>query len=400
MSRFLFPRWSNALLPLLAIVGGIAPLYVAFFVAYGFSPKTLEVGYQPEQPVPFSHALHAGELGMDCRYCHNTVERASHAAVPATQTCMNCHTLVKPESPKLEGVLASYETGLPIEWVKVHHVADYAYFSHQAHVNRGVGCVSCHGRIDQMEEHAASLDMPQETVAHARSFGGARDQPRYVGDDEFMPLVADDAQLWAERGKGISADLGLRIGDGVDKGRLARVGQTDKPRIGQQLEPQPHPHFLTRPAGAMLAWGAVGAGLVACVAATAVAAAQEDQLFALFRQIGKQAAILVIIKDLGADRDLDDKVGAARAGAVASRSGRTALCLEMLGIAKVDQRVETGHRFEDDVAALAAVAAVGAAIFDIFFTPERHRAGAAVAGLDEDLGLVEEMHGGAFRAET
>ena len=65
---------------------------------------------------------------------------------------MNCHTLVKPESPKLEGVLASYETGLPIEWVKVHHVADYAYFSHQAHVNRGVGCVSCHGRIDQMEE--------------------------------------------------------------------------------------------------------------------------------------------------------------------------------------------------------------------------------------------------------
>ena len=152
MSRFLFPRWSNALLPLLAIVGGIAPLYVAFFVAYGFSPKTLEVGYQPEQPVPFSHALHAGELGMDCRYCHNTVERASHAAVPATQTCMNCHTLVKPESPKLEGVQASYETGLPIEWVKVHHVADYAYFSHQAHVNRGVGCVSCHGRIDQMEE--------------------------------------------------------------------------------------------------------------------------------------------------------------------------------------------------------------------------------------------------------
>ncbi len=150
MSRFLFPRWSNALLPLIVVVGGIMPIYVLYFVAYGFSPKTLEVGYQPTQPVPFSHALHAGELGMDCRYCHNTVERASHAAVPATQTCMNCHTQIMPESPKLAPVHASYETGLPIEWTRVHHLPDYSYFSHSAHVNRGVGCVSCHGRIDQM----------------------------------------------------------------------------------------------------------------------------------------------------------------------------------------------------------------------------------------------------------
>ena len=151
MSRFLFPRWSNGLLPLMAVVGGVMPLYVVLFVAYGFSPKTLEVGYQPEQPVPFSHALHAGELGMDCRYCHNTVERAGHAAIPPTQTCMNCHTQIKPESPRLEEIHASYETGMPVEWIKVHHVADYAYFNHAAHVNRGVGCVSCHGRIDQME---------------------------------------------------------------------------------------------------------------------------------------------------------------------------------------------------------------------------------------------------------
>ncbi|HAW94672.1 MAG TPA: cytochrome C [Phycisphaerales bacterium] len=151
MSRFLFPKWSNALLPLIAVVGATVPIYVLYFVAFGFSPKTLEVGYQPVQPVPFSHALHAGELGMDCRYCHNTVERADHAAIPATQTCMNCHTLIKPDSPKLEPVQSSYEDGLPIQWTKVNHVADYSYFSHQAHVNRGVGCVSCHGRIDQME---------------------------------------------------------------------------------------------------------------------------------------------------------------------------------------------------------------------------------------------------------
>ena len=151
MSRFLFPKWSNALLPTLLVVGALLPLYAVMFVAYGLSPETLEVGYRPEQPVPFSHALHAGELGMDCRYCHNTVERAAHAAVPPTQTCMNCHTSIRPESPKLEKVKASYETGLPVEWIWVNRIADYAYFDHSAHVNRGVGCVTCHGRVDQME---------------------------------------------------------------------------------------------------------------------------------------------------------------------------------------------------------------------------------------------------------
>jgi formate-dependent nitrite reductase cytochrome c552 subunit len=151
MSRFLFPRWSNLLLPTIILAGATIPLYAVFFVAYGFSPKTLEVGYQPEQPVPFSHALHAGELGMDCRYCHTSVEKAAHASVPATQTCMNCHTQIRPESPKLAKVKESYETGLPVEWTRIHKLPDFAYFDHSAHVNRGIGCVSCHGRIDTME---------------------------------------------------------------------------------------------------------------------------------------------------------------------------------------------------------------------------------------------------------
>ena len=161
MSRFLFPKWSNALLPTLLVVGALLPLYAVMFVAYGFSPKTLAVGYRPQQPVPFSHALHAGQLGLDCRYCHNTVERAAHAAVPPTQTCMNCHKSIRPESEKLAKVKQSYETGLPIEWIWVNRIADFTYFDHSAHVNRGVGCVTCHGRIDQMEvvERKRSLSM-------------------------------------------------------------------------------------------------------------------------------------------------------------------------------------------------------------------------------------------------
>ena len=151
MSRFLFPRWANLVLPTIILALVTIPVYAVFFVAYGFSPKTLEVGYQPTQPVPFSHALHAGELGMDCRYCHTSVESAAHASVPATQTCMNCHTQIHRESPNLAKVRESYSTGMPIEWIKVHKIGDYAYFNHAAHVTRGVSCVECHGRIDQME---------------------------------------------------------------------------------------------------------------------------------------------------------------------------------------------------------------------------------------------------------
>jgi menaquinone reductase, multiheme cytochrome c subunit len=149
--RFVFPRWANHARVGLAVVlvGGIT--FACVLAAYGFSPKATAVGYQPKQPVPFSHALHAGKLGMDCRYCHNTVESAAFAALPATQTCMNCHASILPASDALEPVRDSWQSGKPIEWVHVHNLPKYAYFNHQAHVTHGVSCVSCHGRIDQMD---------------------------------------------------------------------------------------------------------------------------------------------------------------------------------------------------------------------------------------------------------
>jgi hypothetical protein len=149
--RFVFPKWTNEirLLATVAILGGLA--YAVFLVAYGLSPETTNVGYAPEQPVPYSHALHAGELGIDCRYCHTTVERTRYASLPPTQTCMNCHSTVKTESELLAPVRESFATGLPIEWVRVHDLPGFVYFDHSAHVTRGVSCVSCHGRVDQME---------------------------------------------------------------------------------------------------------------------------------------------------------------------------------------------------------------------------------------------------------
>ncbi|MEE4273990.1 MAG: cytochrome c3 family protein [Thermoanaerobaculales bacterium] len=148
---FTFPKWTWILRPGIAVaaVGGL--VYAAVLVYVGFSPNATDVGYMPTQPVPYSHALHIGELGMDCRYCHTGVEVAAAAAVPPTQTCMNCHSKVRAESEKLIPVRESYATGMPVEWIRVHDLPDYVYFDHSAHVRRGVGCVSCHGRIDTME---------------------------------------------------------------------------------------------------------------------------------------------------------------------------------------------------------------------------------------------------------
>ena len=149
--RFLFPEWTNLILPSVIFVMLTAPPYIIYMVAWGASPQTTDVGYMPEQPIPFSHRVHAGELGIDCRYCHNTVEHASHAAIPPTQTCMNCHASIRPESDKLKPLYESYELGTPINWIKIHDLPDHAYFNHAAHVNRGVSCVECHGRIDTMD---------------------------------------------------------------------------------------------------------------------------------------------------------------------------------------------------------------------------------------------------------
>jgi len=146
-----FPRSLNRL-PLFAAIGGIlVPTLATAAIWYYGSPKYTDVGYRPVQPVPYSHKLHAGELGIDCRYCHASVEVSSVANVPPTQTCMNCHTLVKRDSPLLEPIRTSATTGKPMQWVRVHEMPDYAYFTHRAHVAAGIGCVTCHGRIDQME---------------------------------------------------------------------------------------------------------------------------------------------------------------------------------------------------------------------------------------------------------
>jgi hypothetical protein len=154
----IFPRWTNNIPIALGLLAPLAGAGLIFAVWYWFSPLYTDMGYRPKQPVAYSHKLHAGQMGIDCRYCHNTVEVADHAAIPPAATCMNCHQLVKstlaggPKEARIAPIKAAFEDpSKPVKWVRVHQLPDYAYFSHAPHVAAGVGCASCHGRVDQME---------------------------------------------------------------------------------------------------------------------------------------------------------------------------------------------------------------------------------------------------------
>lgn len=151
VSNYVFPKWVNKL-PLYVLSGtGLLLCLIIFVFWYWFSPKNLEVGYAPVQPIPYSHKLHVSELGLDCRYCHTQVENSSQSNVPNTETCMNCHTQIKTQSPYIMKLKESYVNNKPMQWVRVHKLPDYVYFNHSRHVTAGISCYSCHGRVDQME---------------------------------------------------------------------------------------------------------------------------------------------------------------------------------------------------------------------------------------------------------
>jgi len=132
-------------------------------------------GVTREQPVPFSHDHHVAALGIDCRYCHTSVETSAFAGIPPTATCINCHTLIWNDSPMLEPVRESFARGEPLRWTRVNDLPDFVYFDHSIHVAKGVGCVTCHGRVDQMPlmMQATSLQMEWCLACH-------RDPERFV----------------------------------------------------------------------------------------------------------------------------------------------------------------------------------------------------------------------------
>jgi len=198
----LFPKWTNKLPGIVALGAAAGGLFVVFVVYYWFSPRHTDVGYQPYQPIAYSHRLHAGMLGMDCRYCHRMVEEGPHATVPDTETCMGCHKHNLrgdlQASPLLAPLYAAYGDGqttdVPVEWIKVHLLPEHAYFNHAVHVRAGVGCVSCHGRIDEMEivkqveplSMGWCLECHRDPTSHLRPLGVAVTKMDWVADEQSI----------------------------------------------------------------------------------------------------------------------------------------------------------------------------------------------------------------------
>jgi hypothetical protein len=191
------------------VAGVTAPLVltgVVFGAWYWLSPRFTDAGYAPLQPVPYSHKQHAGDLGMDCRYCHSTVERAAFAALPPTRTCMNCHTVILKDSLKLEPVRSSYASGLPLQWIKVHMLPDYTYFNHGVHLAAGVGCVTCHGRIDQMRvvQQVEPLSMSWCLECHRSPRPHLRPRDQIASMTYHAKTAGYDPEKDASRARGVT----------------------------------------------------------------------------------------------------------------------------------------------------------------------------------------------------
>jgi hypothetical protein len=200
-----------------SIFGGLFIVAASLWVLAEINRSSYNTGQyiEVQQPVQFSHKHHVGDDGIDCRYCHTTVETSNTAGMPPTKTCMNCHSQIWAESPYLEIVRASYRDNKPIEWTRVHDLPDFVYFNHSIHVNKGVGCASCHGRIDQMPAvyQAASLQMEWCLSCH-------RQPERFLRPKERVTDMGYNIE--EDKAENIPASPSNALGENVAESRVKR----------------------------------------------------------------------------------------------------------------------------------------------------------------------------------
>ena len=203
----IFGKGSNSIarFTLLAVFFGFFAFWGVVYAVYR-SPYTTNVHVPLEQPVPFSHQHHVSGLGLDCRYCHTLVEKAAFAGVPATETCMTCHSQVWKDAPLLAPVRESLATGQPIEWKRVNQAPDFVFFNHSIHVQKGIGCSTCHGQVDQMpitwKAHSLYMRWCLDCHEAPEKFLRPKDQ---IYNMEWKP-PADQV----ERGRKLAEVYGLR----------------------------------------------------------------------------------------------------------------------------------------------------------------------------------------------
>jgi hypothetical protein len=163
-----------------SIFGAVFAALIAFTIGYEVqaSPWLTNQGVHRDQPIPFSHEHHVRGLGIDCRYCHGGVEDSAFAGIPPTKTCMTCHSKIWTDAALLQPVRDSWSTGVPIAWNRVNNLPHFAYFNHSVHVNKGVGCVTCHGQVDQMPLMYQYASLQMEWCLHCHRDPGKVLRPR------------------------------------------------------------------------------------------------------------------------------------------------------------------------------------------------------------------------------
>jgi hypothetical protein len=173
-----FDRNSNALARASLVLTGL--IVIALGVALDQlqrSPWVTRQGQRADQPIPFSHKHHVEGLGLQCQYCHTSVEKSSYAGIPPTKTCINCHAQIWTNAALLEPVRTSWATGVSIQWIRVHDLPDYVFFNHEIHVNKGIGCASCHGRVDEMPLMYAQNSLQMEWCLNCHRNPGVNLRP-------------------------------------------------------------------------------------------------------------------------------------------------------------------------------------------------------------------------------
>jgi hypothetical protein len=252
-----FDRSSNALARFSLVLTGV--IVIALGVTLDQlqrSPWVTRQGQRPDQPIPFSHKHHVEGLGLQCQYCHTQVEKAAYAGIPPTKTCINCHAQIWTNADLLEPVRQSWATGASIQWIRVHDLPDYVYFNHEIHVNKGIGCASCHGRVDEMPLMYQQNTLQMEWCLNCHRNPAVNLRPTSEIYNMAWAGPSSDKPVWcASVGKGGSSGTGptaqsvsCTTTDPSGKGPEVAMMQSPAESHGTTLSDVP-PLGITMPAG-------------------------------------------------------------------------------------------------------------------------------------------------------
>jgi hypothetical protein len=238
-----FDRSSNALARASLVLTGL--IVIALGVTLDQlqrSPWVTRQGQRPDQPIPFSHKHHVEGLGLQCQYCHTTVEVSSYAGIPPTKTCINCHAQIWTNAGLLQPVRDSWATGASIRWIKVHDLPDFVYFNHSIHVNKGIGCASCHGRVDEMPLMYMENSLQMEWCLNCHRNPAANLRPTSEIYNMAWQGASSDHPVWcAPTGKGGPTAQGVACvtkDPGSAGPEIAMMQAQAGPHSGTSLEPR------------------------------------------------------------------------------------------------------------------------------------------------------------------